>query len=219
MPDAASIPAFSMVHYPKQAMAHTVRKVSEFGSPPADRTRAAFRSWLNQHLTSRAMATYLLSRANLSEDSRVLFVDEQLPRMADYLSVLTYIGLKQLLGTRCEALFPIDYVFQDSQRDESTLYGRGFGYSKILPEHLRTDREQGISTTPTLMDSYDAIIIGSISRNHGIARSLLNDVPRHCTIWIHGEDTPPTAQEVEEWRAIGAHLFVRAIHTGPRGRV
>ena len=219
MPDASNIPAFSMVHYPKQAMADTVRKVSEMGSPPANETREAFRSWLNQHLTSRAMATYLLTRANLAEDSRVLFVDEQLPHTADYLSVLTYIGLKQVLGTHCEALFPIDYVFQNSQREESTLYGRGFGYSRILPEQLRTDREQRNSGTPTLMDSYDAIIVGSISRNHGIARSLLTEVPRQRTVWIHGEDTPPTAQEAREWRATGAHLFVRAIHTAPRGRV
>jgi len=31
------------------------------------------------------------------------------------------------------------------------------------------------------------------------------------TVWIHGEDRPPSAGEFQEMKKTGTHLFIRAI--------
>jgi hypothetical protein len=215
MADAEAIPSFAMVHYPKRSMARVVRQVARTGGPPAPEVRRAFRSWWENHLTSRGMARYLLSCIGLDEDARVLFVDEQIPATVDYQSVLTLIGLKQVLGSNCHVLFPATYIYNDSRVETSTLYGRGFGYTRTLSADVRTSFETaGIPPSLSIAD-YDAVIVGSITRNVEPARRLLSQKHPSRHVWIHGEDTPPTIREVMELRSAGTHLFVRAIHTGP----
>ena len=131
--------------------------------------------------------------------------------MPDYQSVLTLIGLQQLLGKRCNVAFPVDYVYQDTRTDTAKLYGRGFGYTRVISTELRPGPTSAV-------DGYDAVIIGSITRNMALATQLLGEAPTHTHIWIHGEDTPPTPREVADLRASGVHLFIRAIHSGPQGR-
>lgn len=211
MLDAEGIPGYAMVHYPTDALRAVRDSVSRTGGAPSDTVREAFRAWFGRHLTSRVLARYILESAGLDDDARVLFVDERLPVMPDYQSVLTLIGLQQLLGTRCDVAFPVDYIYEDTRVDTAQLYGRGFGYSRALPADFR-------STAVSATDQYDAVIIGSVTRNMALARKMLREAPSRAHIWIHGEDTPPTPGEVAELRNSGAHLFIRAIHTGPRGR-
>lgn len=211
MPDAVDIPAYSMVHYPKHAFANVVKEVRRLGSAPTHATREAFRRHFERHLTSIAMAQYLLSVSRLEHAQRVLFVDERLPRLADYQSVLTLIGLKQLLGPDCHVRYPVDYIYDDTSLDTSTLYGRGFGYSRIVPGNTRSVSEQGGKEE---LADFDAVVVGSIARNTQAAHDLLRRFPSDRTIWIHGEDTPPLPDVVHDMRSSGAHVFVRAIHTG-----
>jgi hypothetical protein len=211
MLDAQDIPGYAMVHYPTDALRAVRKVVSATGGPPSGTVREGFRTWLRDNLTSRALATYVLESAGLDASAQVLFVDECLPVMPDYQSVLTLIGLQQLLGDHCDLAFPVDYVYEDTRADTTRLYGRGFGYTRALPADLR-------SRPASVTRDYDAIVIGSISRNKDLAKRLLRESPTRTHIWIHGEDTPPTPREVADLRASGAYLFVRAIHTGPRGR-
>lgn len=214
MPDIAEAPEFCMIHYPKEAMHQVVAQTESSGGPPDQHTRRAFRQYFNKHLSSKAMAEYLLRASNLQDAENILFVDAALGNAADYQSVLTLIGLKQLRGMNCDALHPVDYVYRDTKRDVQALYGRGFGYTKVLDGSLRSKRESG-SHIPDLSD-YDVIVVGSISRNRDEARALRNVFPAEQTIWIHGEDTPPSIHETHELRTSGAHVFVRAIHTRMR---
>lgn len=211
MPDAESIPCFSMVHYPKQALRDVLRNVRGHGSPPDLATRHAFRQHFEKYQSTAAMARYLLQASGLTAAQRVLFVDERLPQHADYLSVMTLIGLKQLFGVDCVAAFPIDYVYEDSSFPVSTLYGRGFGYTRVLPVSARSPEELRAEWDPA---QFDALVIGSVSRNAVLATDLLKRFPAHRTLWIHGEDTPPLPDDVRTMRSSGAHIFVRAIHTG-----
>jgi hypothetical protein len=215
MPDAAGIPDFSMIHYPKRSMARVVGHVSHSGGPPALEVRRAFRSWWEKHLTSQSMARYLLSRIGLDESARVLFVDERIPTTVDYQSVLTLIGLKQVLGLNCHVLLPVKYIYAGNGTDTSTLYGRGFGYTGSVSAEVRTEYENaGVAPSLPVAD-YDAVINGSITRNRELARRLLSETPPARQVWIHGEDTPPSVREVSEMRVAGTHMFIRAIHTGP----
>jgi len=160
------------------------------------------------------MAEYLLEMSGLGQVHRVLFVDAALPRAGDYLSVLTLIGLKQLLGAKCEVLYPVDYIYTDASRDTQSLYGRGFGYTRVLDGELRSPIEHGQEVTD--LRSFDAVVVGSVSRNLQQADELRASFPVQRTIWVHGEDTPPTVDQAHGLRSAGVHTFVRAIHTGRR---
>lgn len=209
MIDADEIPRYAMVHYPKQALMAVSHIARQTGAPPDDATRHAFREWFERHLTSEAMARYILRVSGLGEAQKVLFVDAALPGFADYQSVLTLIGLKHLLGKECHVMFPVDYVYADTLADTTSLYGRGFGYSRALAGDLRSVSESGGVFD---LRNFDALVIGSISRNFGLARELLTHFPAEQTIWIHGEDGSPTVDETHWMKSCGVHLFVRPIH-------
>lgn len=211
MPDAAQIPGFAMVHYPKRALATVTALVREHGAPPDQQARQAFRIHFERHLTSAAMARYVLRASGLEAAARVLFIDERLPGHADYQSVMSLLGLKQLLGAECHLMFPTDYVYEDTSVPVSTLYGRGFGYTRLLPPESRSTTEAGRSVD---LADFDVVVVGSVTRNEGLAFDLLRQFPREQTVWIHGEDTPPLPEQVRKYRKSGAHVFVRAIHTG-----
>lgn len=209
MIDARDIPRFSMTHYPKQALTKVAEFAAAHAGRPDDATRRAFRRYFDQHLTSEAMARYLLASAGLTDADSVLFVDERLPHHADYLSVMTLIGLKQILGERCQVMFPVDYIYDDTSIDVARLYGRGFGYTRVVSGELRSASERGSLVAPS---EAAAVIVGSVTRNEALARAMLTQASAGRTIWIHGEDLPPAANEVREYRRAGVHMFVRAIH-------
>jgi hypothetical protein len=212
MPDAAHIPEFSMVHYPKRALRYAAEAIAATGGPPDTSTRALFRDHFTQHLTTQAMAQYILQASGLTESGSILFIDAALPGHADYLSVLTLIGLKQLLGANCHVLHPVDYIYADTPDETRTFYGRGFGYSRVLDGQLRSVTES--SNLEIDSSAFDALVVGSISRNWQEASDWLRRFSPERTIWIHGEDTPPTIDQAHSLRTSGTHTFVRAIHTG-----
>ncbi|CAB4619416.1 unannotated protein [freshwater metagenome] len=161
------------------------------------------------------MAAYILKMSGLENAKRVLFVDEQLPNQADYQSALSLIGLKQIYGSNCDVLFPVDYLYEDTERDTAALYGRGFGYTKVLPNDTRGILERDLGNTHPRnsidLNAYDALVVGSITRNTGLALELLVQFPPGRTIWIHGEDSPPMIEEAQLLRTAGAQVFVRSI--------
>lgn len=212
MLDVASIPMFSMVHYPRQMLAAAVVAARNGAVPDSD-TRVALRTYFERHLTSAAMARYLLDRSGLSEARRILFVDERLPGSVDYLSVLTLIGLKQVFGDRCEVMFPVDYIYDDTYAELLSLYGRGFGYTRAVSGESRTQRERQLDASFDMdaLPDFDAVVVGSIVHNGAFARRVLGLFPAHKTIWLHGGDEPPPLREVREFVHSGTHVFVRAI--------
>ena len=216
MPDAKDIPKYSMIHYPKKSLLQAFESVNTLGCAPSEAMRLRFRDFFLEHLTSRAMAEYVLSTTGFQDVSSVLFVDERLPHHNDYQSVLTLIGLKQILGVNCHVMFPTDYVYEDSRYPVEALYGRGFGYTKVLPADTRSATELKTPTAHSGIDlsAFDVLVVGSITRNADLGRWLLRDFPAERTIWIHGEDGPPGPRELLSLRSAGIHLFVRAIHTG-----
>ena len=213
MPDVVAIPRFSMVHYPIQAMREVAVHAIHDGVHPGPVTREAFRAYTQRFLTSQAMASYVLNVAGLQAAQSVLFVDAAVPESADYLSLLTLIGFKQLLGARCFALPEVDYVYADSAQATSSLYGRGFGFSRVLDPGCRSFEHSIDGGVERVVDSLapDVIVIGSIARNMDIARRLSALFPMDKTIWIHGEDYPPSDAETRILRESGAHVFVRSI--------
>ena len=214
MPDADRIPRFAMIHYPRTAMAALAAKAITHGGVPDEQTRGDFRDFAEGHLTTEAMARYVLRMSGLHDVQRVLFVDDQTPVNPEYQSTLALIGLKQLLGRGCEVSFPADFLFAGSNLTAARHYGRGFGYSHAVDISTRTAAEESGRVGHGLDDlrSYDAVVVGSISRNTALTRQVLEQCDPSRVILIHGEDGPPPTTELADLSGTGAHAFVRALH-------
>lgn len=129
MHDSRIIPEFSMVHYPKNAMARTFDEFITNPRKPSEATRSSYLDHFNQQLTTEAMARYVLRSAGLISGGRILFIDENLAEYVVYLSLLTLISLCQLLDFDVTPMLPAPYLWSDWKGDTTSLYGRGFGYS------------------------------------------------------------------------------------------
>ena len=211
MLDASDIPEFSMVHYPKHAFRQILTN-ARTGGVPSMRTHEALHAFMTENLTTRAMTHYLLQCTQITDVSRVLFVDQQHPDAVDYLSTLTLVGLKEHFGQQCSPLFPAPWIYRDYDGDVSHLYGRGFGTTRLLDPGLRADNERSGFAEDNGYQDFDTLVIGSISRNIEVAVELTRYFAPDRTIWIHGEDTPPLAAQVLSYRTFGTHLFVRSIN-------
>ena len=210
MPDIREVPRFSMVHYPKQAMQRILDN-AQTGGVPSQGTYEALSTFLGSYLSCSAMATYVLRCAGLTHAERILFVDQQHPASVDYLSTLTLIGLKEILGSQCTPMFPVPWIYRDFTGDVSSLYGKGFGTTRVLPPELRSLAEPQQDPLSPVTQEYDTVVVGSIARNFELAKSLLSQFPPERTIWIHGEDSPPLPDAMRAYRRSGAHLFIRSI--------
>lgn len=204
--DAKEIPEFTMVHYPKDLLQATLSVCESAIGIPTVENAEELQQFLNRNLSCVGMAEYILKCSGLSRAEKILFVDEKLESMPDYLSIFSLIGLKQLLGTKCEVTSQVDYLYQDWEGNDQSLYGRGFGYTRVLDPAVRT------MPITQANDSFDVVVVGSISRNRQLAMYLLGQFPAAQTIWIHGEDTPPLLEETKFLLDSGTHVFVRAIH-------
>lgn len=218
--DASGIPEYSMIHYPRRALGEVADAAMRAGGVPDQQTRADFQAYFQQHLTSRSMAEYMLAVSELADAERVLFVDQQHPGISDYQSTLALVGLKQILGANVRPLFPAEWLYEDWEGVTGHLYGRGFGYTRVLPAEARSAAErQGItdsSLSSVRPQDFDLVVVGSVMRNLPMAQELLKRFPASRTIWIHGEDSPPTIHEARFLRTSGTKVFVRAIESrGP----
>lgn len=210
MPDVSDVPSFTMVHYPKKAMAQIVDELPQLAlADSSNLERLA--EFVRENLTTQAMVRYISEAVGIERDSRVLFVDEALKTKADYLSIFTLVGLKQLYGRNVTESSGVDYLYEDFTGDTKGLYGRGFGYSRVLSRSCQNSLETRIAEIPDLSDKFDFIVVGSIARNYDLAQSLLQVFPSEKTVWIHGEDKPPTRGEIAEFLRPGVHLFVREL--------
>jgi len=214
MHDSRIIPKFSMVHYPKTAMARTFDEFITNPRKPSEATRVSYLDHFNQHLTSEAMARYVLRSAGLTSGRRILFIDENLAEGVDYLSLLTLIGLYQLPGFAVTSMIPAPYLWSDWKGDATSLYGRGFGYSRLLnPNSRRNQSPVSVRMVRRALQGqkYDAVIFGSIMRNLRLHAYLQPYLDPSRTVLINGEDLPVDRETLDELTSTGCHVFVRAI--------
>ena len=212
MPDASSIPRYSMVHYPKDQL----QKIAACGPSCNPSTNRATSEELNRHfvkhLTSQAMTKYVLERSPVPSPANGLFIDTHLRWKVDYLSVFTLLGLKQLLGVRCATFIPVPYIYSDWQGRSRRLYGRGFGYTRILgPENRDSNVRLSELRTALRSDTFDLVVFGSAKRDWQMLQKLLPDLDRERLLLFVGEDAPLPEPELERLRRCTPHSFVRSI--------
>ena len=214
MPDADIIPVHTMVHYPKAFLAEVAASMRRSRLCISPSVRENLADYFDQNLTSAAMAKYLLRAAGIQNSARVLFIDASTPSRPDYLSILTLIGLKQVLGKQVDVAFPVNYIYEDWAGNARELYGRGFGFSRTLEAGIKNQNElygHELSLHQSSLTRFDAIVIGSEPRNTVLARDLLSAFPPEQTVWLHGEDRGPSITELDSYQKTGVTMFVREL--------
>lgn len=217
MPDIDLVPRATMIHYPKQLMS-SISSQPLAGAPiPSASALSTIAQFVRSNLTTTAMTKYILETSLPSRARQVLFIDESLSTTPDYLSLLTLIGLKELMGTACHSWFSTDYLYLDYGQDASRLYGQGFGYTKVLSPDVRSPTVHKTSRSELKKvlrtDSFDAVIVGSAPRNPQLTRLILANFPPSNVILLDGEDRPPSRDLLEQYASLGSHVFVRELET------
>lgn len=209
MPDIDNVPQYSMVHYPKDIMRIALSEALSGNSVRSPDLLEQLNNHFSTHLTCESMAEYVLKTANMSGSENILFIDNQLRHVPDYLSVLTLIGLKQKLGRNVTTLKGPTYIYDGWRGKSSQLSGLGFAYARSIPEQKR--REVSQLRFKRDLKKYDTVVVGSISRNGPLAFRLLEHFPSSQTIWLHGEDAAPSPREMHFLIQSKTNVFVRSL--------
>ncbi len=203
-----------MAHYPKGFLRAVWHEFMLQGRLPSEQALDDLSTYTARHLTSDAMVRYML-RDTPTHKGRILFLDESLPDLPDYLSMMTMIGLARTPGLSVDVVWPAPYLYSDWTGDPLALYGRGFGYAKRIQSDRRSlvwgSRGGSGAGLPDL-DQYDAIIIGSVSRNRQLTTVVSAASTSSRRIYLHGEDRPPDRSARRWLRNLVGECFVREIY-------
>ena len=215
MPDAFEIPKYSMVHYPKRTINRALEASKDLIKTPSFSTRENLKKYFNENLTSKAMTNYMLRCARVQNTERILFIDHRLPFSPDYQSIFTLIGLKQTFGNSCTTMQPVSYLYEGWRGASKSLYGRGFGYVRSLPNGAADSHRLIMSLKSVAKklkkQEYDLVVFGSIMRNLKIFEELRPYLDPTRTIVINGEDLPPSEEALDYMTGTRCHVFVRPI--------
>jgi len=88
--------------------------------------------YMHQHLTTKAVAQYVLDAVNYKGSGNILFLGHNADE--DYLKGSLLIGLKELLADRVVDVPRLDHIYTNFTGNVKTLYGKGFSYTKIIDD-------------------------------------------------------------------------------------
>lgn len=140
-------------------------------------------AYTRKHLTSRAMAEYILKTIGYKGSGKILYLSNALE--PDYMRCYLLIGLKELLGSRIVDVPKIPHIYKSYPHDIKGLYGKGMSYTKIVDD-LEVDRDH-IGQKIRLRE-FDIIIYGSVHRGlrfHDLVKQYYNEDE---IFYICGED-------------------------------
>ena len=203
---AKRIPKYTMIHYPKDLLNVVGRNYWKHRLLPSHEIITKLINYGNSAMTSEAMCKYFstLSNFDIEPSDSILFVDSKLSTEPDYLSVLNFIGLKQVYGDQVQSLYEEpDYLYLDTTLDVSGLYGRGFGYTKVL---TRGRVPSDLSSSPKIL------VVSNLERDLSLVSKLKETYPDSKLVLFWGADRPIPQAIKEKILLLGAVLFCREIY-------
>ena len=214
MPSLGQSHPYSLAHYPRRLLTSVLDSlIAEGPALPDVGTREFITQWSRDHLTTQAMASYLVDVSKISTE-RVLFLDRSLASRTDYLSAFTFIGLSEVLGPQLLAAYEPSYLFDDYSGDTSRFYGKGFGYTKSIPSALRRTEslpiDAPVSAITDLAKSVSTIVVGNYDANRELVGDVLSaGIPPSNIVCVLGSDLPPDRSLLRDIRQSGMTFFVR----------
>ena len=214
MPGLARSSRYALAHYPKRALSDLLDSlVTEGPATPDQHTRDFFFRWAEEHLTTRAMGSYVVDISEMSTE-RVVFLDRALASRTDYLSAFSFIGLTEVLGSSLVAAFEPSFLFDDFSGDTTRHYGKGFGYTKVIPSGLRSTDSLSLDSSRAelleLASSASTIVVGNYDANRDEVGGLLDaGIDPSRIVCILGSDFPPDRSMLRDIKRSGMTFFVR----------
>jgi len=177
-----TIPKFTMTHYNKELF-EKGKEANPF----------EWRDHFMKHLTAPAMVRYICDSIGVTDPKRVLFMDNSVPLIPDYLSMGLFYGCKELFGDNMDVLEEIPYAYDDYDKDVAQLYGRGFNYTKLLPASAKSKTSGAEISTKLWANDYDLVLFPAIIRGtslHNLQEVLRSGFPREKIAMCIGENEP-----------------------------
>ena len=205
MPDIFNTPDHAMFFYPKALMGESLNSYRKYRRPISAESLAAYKTWCRKYLTSEAMAKYILNSLQVKvESAKILFYSGHFDNQPDYLSMFTVIGLSRLSTVDFSSNFEIPkYLFLDFQGDATSLYGRGFTFTRtIKPGSIR------VAETP-YTQRYDAIIATTLHSDFSEVKTLRDQYPNTPIAVLVGDDGPLGVKQLMSLRSMGVVPFLR----------
>lgn len=225
MPDADRIPPGTMHFYPKELLCDVRDAVLRGLDLNVPKVLLELSAYQAATLSAEALASFVWEA--LARPKRVYFLDFELEKSPDYLSLQLLGGLLKLQQPEiCAANMPM-YLWRS--RRSPTLYGRGFGYASALrrQQKLEVDRpgDRDVETIATILSAQkaDALIVGSSHRHRNFCEQwLVYNGSRNqpvVTAFIDGGDERVVAQAGTHGRPEWLHRFARELDLSVTGSV
>lgn len=137
-----------------------------------------------KYLTTRSMAQYLLDTVGYSGNGSILFLSND-PN-PDYIKTCLLIGLKELFQEKVIDFPKLDHIYKNYPGDTKRLYGKGFSYTKIVPDIPvnRSNLENRVKNK-----EFELIIYAHIHCGRLFYNTVLQNYPTEKIIYICGEDS------------------------------
>jgi hypothetical protein len=160
-------PPGTMTHFPKALVIEAMRAlagVTDLNSDAVRHYTSRLLEHTRQHLTTRAMARYVLGQIENQNVSRILFLSAD-PR-PDYIRCLLLHGFKELFGPQCHDALCVPHLYTDFPPEHAAqLYGGGISYTRLLDKnHSRNPALDATLENDIARHHYDIIVYGSAHR-------------------------------------------------------
>lgn len=157
-------PPNTMTHFPKQLVKEAMETIgSDVQSTQVQEYCQKLLNYTREHLSTKAMASYVFRTINKPSLKSVLYLSSQIE--PDYLRCLTLIGCKELLAKQCHDYPCINHIYTSCGESAYELYGKGMSYTNILDKSSHRDDAKDLSIEADITNhAYDIVIYGSIHR-------------------------------------------------------
>jgi hypothetical protein len=205
-----TIPERTMTHYNKELFLKGEAATSE-----------EWREHFEKHLTTKAMANYMMKTIGDPKVERVLFIDDALPGYIDYLSLFIAAGMKEIHGNKLDLLFELPYLYKDFTGSLDHHHGKGFNCTKFLEPSMKTKRDRNEIARSLYAKEYDLVIFGSVFRGNNLKhlQQILNSgFDKEKVVVCTGEDLNLSQLREKAGQLVqnledNFHFFVREIDT------
>ena len=182
-------PPQTMTHLPKQLILDTMKEANE-NRLTMDRALEISQTLLDYtrtHLTTKAMASYVLKTSGNENAKSVLYISQD-PN-PDYLRELLLHGFKELFGSECHENPRMPFLYTDYPESEiSKLYGRGMSYTRLMDPSLYNSSKDETLIQDIENHVYDCIVYGSVHRGMPFWNKVVKAYKSSEIILLCGED-------------------------------
>jgi hypothetical protein len=191
--DLENIPQNTMTHFPKEIIAETNKiflDIIEKKTMDEDDIKKCnyyiekLLNYTRTHLTTTAIATYILSKVKSVKN--ILFLSNNI--QPDYLRCLTLSGLKNMFGTECHDYPKVSHIYKDYPDSCKNFWGKGITYTKIVDPEKRNNKYDDTIVEDIVNHKYDIVIYGSYHRGTPFFNVVSQNYDANDIVFLCGED-------------------------------